>query len=69
MRTLATGLTLVAALGATALSATPAAAVSLTCISQDASCQTYRCPSDATEVYNDGFTDTGPWVVICRPNP
>jgi hypothetical protein len=67
MRMLVTGLSVVAALGATALAAPPAAAVSLTCISADASCQTFTCPSDAVEVVNTGFTDTGPWVVICRP--
>jgi hypothetical protein len=67
MRTFVTALTVVAALGGSALAATSAAAVSLTCISADASCQTFSCPRDAVEVFNNGFTDTGPWVVICRP--
>jgi hypothetical protein len=52
-----------------ALTAAPAAAdVQLFCVSVGLSCQSFSCPAGTTTVFDNGFNDTGPWVVICRPN-
>jgi hypothetical protein len=58
---------LAAALGLAAVTALPASATNTGCVSLDASCQTYSCPPNSVTVFNNGFTDTGPWIVICRP--
>jgi hypothetical protein len=64
-RLLTAGIGLGLGLGLTA--ASPAAAVNLVCFSADVACQSYSCPPDAVEVVNEGFNDTGPWLVVCRP--
>jgi hypothetical protein len=62
-------LALAAGLALAAVTAAPATAagVALTCISLDSRCQTFTCPAGTRTVFNNGFTDTGPWVVICSP--
>jgi hypothetical protein len=53
--------------GTAAVSALPASAVSTGCVSVDTRCQTYTCPTTSRTVINTGYTDTGPWVVVCAP--
>jgi len=67
MRMLVTGMTVATGLAAVVLSAPPAAATSTGCVSLDLRCQGYTCPADSVEVFNNGYNDTGPWVVVCRP--
>ena len=58
-----------AVLGLAAAGSTPAVAdVRLYCVSLGLACQSFSCPAGTTEVFNNGFNDTGPWVVICRPS-
>jgi hypothetical protein len=48
--------------------ATPAhAAADVGCVSADLRCQGYTCPPGSKTVFDNGFTDTGPWIVICQP--
>lgn len=50
-------------LAAATVPATPALAVAH-CVSIDIRCQGFRC-SAGEPIYNDGYYETGPWVVIC----
>ena len=62
-------LALAAGLGLAALSAAPATAAvpSPVCVSLDLRCQSFSCPPGTVTVFDNGFNDTGPWVVICLP--
>ena len=58
-----------AALGLAVVTATPAsAAVSVVCFSEDLDCQSYECPAGFRETFNNGVSDTGPWLVVCEPD-
>lgn len=59
-------LTLTAA-AALALAVTPAHATTSrpSCVSADTRCQSYSCPTGTKTIFDNGFTDTGPWIVIC----
>lgn len=61
-------LVLATGIGITALAAAPASAnVTVYCFSADTTCETFVCPDNETPLYRDGFSDTGPWLVICPP--
>ncbi len=59
-------LVLAAGVGLAVSLATPASAGEEPyCISGDTSCEGYECPSPFVPKVNTGFSDTGPWIVIC----
>ncbi len=61
-------LVLAAGMGLAAGAAPPAVAtVDLVCFSVGLECQSYSCPPGTVQVFNNGFNDTGPWLVVCRP--
>jgi hypothetical protein len=60
-RTLVTAAAL--GLGAFTVTTGPALAVNH-CVSIDISCQGHQC-SGGDPIVNQGFNDTGPWIVIC----
>jgi hypothetical protein len=64
-------LTIAAALGLAAISVAPAGAteaVKLYCASTNTSCQSWSCPTGYHAVFDNGFYDSGPWLVLCAPN-